>query len=94
MATLTPAAYGKLRRALYQKGAGKEELKALLHLPNKAQFRAALQVLEDFWEANRAQLRNDIVAALGNPSAPNPTLTALAKKIGLAWLRSKLERGG
>jgi hypothetical protein len=94
MAALTDQEYRSLRSDLYRKGEGKEELKALPFLPNKSQLRAAFQVLEDFWEANRVQLRDDIVAALGNPSAPNPALTALAKKIGLAWLRSKFKRGG
>jgi hypothetical protein len=94
MAALTAQQYTELRRALYRKGRGKEELKALPHLPTQAQLWAAFQVLEDFWENNRVQLRNDIVAALGNPSAPMPTLNDLARLVGHTWLESKQKRGG
>jgi hypothetical protein len=91
---LTDAQYSALRAGLYQKGNGKEELKSLPNLPDKAQLRAAFQVLDDFWDASRVQLRNDIVVALGSPTAPGPTLNNLARKIGRAWLQSMFGRGG
>ena len=47
MAILTDANYGSLRDATYQRGRGKEELKALVTLPNKPKLRAAFQAIED-----------------------------------------------
>ena len=47
MADLTPH-YAVLRRAVYQAGLGKEELKALPTLPNKGELLAAFQAMEDY----------------------------------------------
>ena len=89
MAVLLPADYGALRRLLYRTGEGKEELKARPNLPNEAQLLAAFQVLEDFWENNKAAVKVDLDTALGFT-----TTAPLAKKIGKAWLAWKFGQGG
>jgi len=86
---LTNAEYGVLRDRLYRLGRGKEELKALPNLPNKTQLIAVFQVLEDFWENNKATVKGDMETALGFSITGT-----LAKKIGRAWLESKFGRGG
>lgn len=89
MAVLTSINYGELREILYRPGAGKEELKAHPALPDQIHILAAFQVLEDFWENNKANIKTAVDAALG------VTTTAIeAKKIGLAWLIWKVGKGG
>lgn len=81
--------YGALRQEVFRWGAGKEELKALPSLPSETQLRAVFEALESFWETNRATLKAQMDAAAGF------TLPLqLARKIGVAWLRSKMGRGG
>jgi hypothetical protein len=90
MAVLTNDDYGKLRRALYRAGFGKEELKALVGgLPDESHLLAAFQVLEDLWSNNAAQVKTNMEAALGISIS-----NALAKKIGRAWLEIKTSKGG
>lgn len=89
MAVLTSQQYHDLRRAVYTKGSGKEELQALPALPNESQFLAAFQAIEDFWENNRAALKTAIEAALGQAIT-----NACARKILIAWLQHKLRIGG
>lgn len=89
MATLTDTEAGVMRRTVYTPGQGKDEIKALASVPNKSQWKAAFQVLETFWEANKTQVKADIETALGR-SITN----ALAKKIGLAFLIWKVTKGG
>jgi len=89
MAVLTSANVGELWNILYQRGAGKDELKAHAALPNQAKILAAFQVIEDFWENNKATVKANIDTALG------VTTTATeAKKIALAWLVWKVKIGG
>jgi hypothetical protein len=89
MATITSADLDTLySQTLYRPGQGKEELKALAALPNKTQLVAAFQVIETFWETNKAAVKADIDTALGVT-----TSAALARKIGLAWLLWKVARG-
>ena len=87
MAVLTGADYGELRNSLYQLGKGKEELKALDFLPNKSQFTAAFQTIEDFWEANEATLKASVDTAIGVT-----TTAPLAKEILAAWLLWKVNK--
>jgi hypothetical protein len=76
MAVLTAADAGELWNLLYQ-------------LPNQTKILAAFQVIEDFWENNKATVKANIDTALG------VTTTATeAKKIALAWLIWKVKIGG
>jgi hypothetical protein len=89
MVALTDQEYGALRDLLFARGTGKEELKALPALPSEPELRAAFQVLEDYWDGNKAAMKTGIDAALGGTIPPE-----LAKKIGLAWLSWKVSKGG
>lgn len=89
MAVLTDAQYSELRKLVYRSGSGKEELKAHAALPSGAQLKAAFQVLENFWEDNKATVKANLDAALGFT-----TTGAEAKKFGLAFLIWKASKGG
>ena len=84
MAILTDADYGAIRQALYRKGAGKEELKALPALPNKATLRAMFQAIEDNNQASRAAVKAAVDAAAGFV-----TSAALARKLYAAYVAVK-----
>ena len=84
MAILTDADYGALRDALYRKGAGKEELKALPVLPNKATLRAMFQAIEDNSQASRVSIKSALDTAAGFV-----TSLALARKVYLAYIAVK-----
>lgn len=86
---LTWSDYEELRKELYRNGAGKEEMKALLVLPTKAQLLATFQAVDTFWEDNRTLLFAQMRAAYGQNISP-----MLAKKISLAWLKFKIKKGG
>jgi hypothetical protein len=87
MATLVPTDYDALRNSLYLMGAGKEEMKAMSHLPNVFQLLAAFQAIETFWENNKASLKAQVDVAYGQT-----TSAALAKKIMIAWLNWKIKQ--
>jgi len=55
----------------------------------KPQVNAALQAIEDWWEANRASLGTAIEAA-----APGKFTVAQKKALGKYWLWQKYGRGG
>ena len=84
MAILTNAEYGQLRAAIYRRGAGKEELKALAALPSKAKLLAVFQAIEDNSQASRAAIKSAIDAALGFA-----TSAALARKLYAAYVAVK-----
>lgn len=84
MAILTDTDYGNIRRTLYRKGAGKEELKALPALPNKATLRAMFQAVEDNSLASRAAIKAAIDTAAGFITSP-----AIARKLYLAYVAVK-----
>jgi hypothetical protein len=79
--------YGLMRDALRREA--KAELKALANLPNETQLRAAFDVLNDPWEADRLATKASIDTALGVT-----TTAALAKAIGKAFLSAKFRLGG
>lgn len=56
----------------------------------KAEVNAALQAIEDWFEANRASLGSAINAGTAPFVFTNPQKVALVKY----WLRKKFERGG
>jgi hypothetical protein len=90
MATLTNREYGDLRDRIYSRGAGKEELQGLAGgLPSEPQLRAAFQALENRWDNARPQIKTDIETALGRQLEPT-----VLRQITVAWMRSKLDRGG
>lgn len=89
MATLTPQDYGEIRLAVYRLGAGKEELKALPALPNKAQLMAAFQSFETDMTNAFPGLKANMDAALGVV-----TTQTLARKMFAAYLRWKLKQLG
>lgn len=85
MANLAPH-YRELRKAVYQLGAGKEELKALPALPNKDELLAAFQAMEDYMVGTAvAAIKTDVDAALGLT-----TSQALFRKMFAAYLLWKL----
>jgi len=84
MANLT-GNYGKLRKSIYASGAGKEELKALENLPNKAQLLAAFQSFEDFITSNVDTLKTNMDVALGIKSTQS-----LFKKMFVGYLSWKM----
>lgn len=85
MADLTPH-YAVLRRAVYQAGLGKEELKALPTLPNKGELLAAFQAMEDYMVGTAAPaIKADVDAALGLT-----TSQALFRKLFAGYLSWKL----
>lgn len=88
MAVLTAANYKELRKACYQNGAGKEELKALSALPNETKLLAIFQAAEDRTVAAFNLFRADMEAQLGIPS--NGTSLALARKLYAAYCSWKL----
>ena len=82
MATLTDAQATKLRHFLHAEHFNLMEGES----PplTKAQYKAALQACEDFWENNRLSLKADIDTAVGVTIS-----NQLAKKIGKYWLQLK-----
>ena len=84
MAILADADYGALRDAIYRKGAGKEELKALPTLPNKVILRAIFQAIEDNVQASRAPIKAAMDAAAGFALSP-----MLARKFYAAYVTVK-----
>ena len=50
----------------------------------KDELKAGFQAIEDFWESNRAALRNAVVTAIGQNISD-----ALLKKMGKFWLQWK-----
>jgi hypothetical protein len=89
MAALTDIQYGEIHNLVYRQGQGKEELKAHPTLPDQAHLKAAYQVLENFWEDNKAAVKAALDTALGVT-----TTGAEAKKIGLQFLIWKASKGG
>jgi len=87
MATIEWSDYSDMRNALYHKGAGKEEMKAMTDLPSKSQLKAVFQAIEDWWESEQATLKAAIDNAYGQT-----TTVALARKIMKAWVAWKLRR--
>lgn len=88
MATLVAADYREIRKAAYQAGAGKEELKALASLPNEPTLLTIFQAAEDRTVAAFALFRADMEAALGIPQ--NAASLALARKLYAAYVSWKL----
>jgi hypothetical protein len=80
---VTDEQYGLMRQWLWRNA--KPELKALAALPSKTVQRAAFDVANDFWDANRVQLKADMDAQLGFTTTP-----ALAKAIEDAFFNMKL----
>ena len=87
MATLNDQDYGQIREALYRKGVGKEELKALGSLPSKAQLKAAFQSMENDTVASFSSVKSNMDTALGVT-----TTTTLAQKLYAAYLRWKINK--
>lgn len=85
MAQLTAADYRVLRKAVYQKGAGKEELKSLPSLPNESTLLAIFQAAEDRTVAAFTAFKADLDGLLGVT-----TTVAAAKKVYAAYLSWKL----
>lgn len=88
MAQLTAADYKQIRRAVYQAGAGKEELKSLAGLPNEAKLLAVFQAAEDRTVAAFVAFRADLETILGIPT--NAASLALARKVYVAYLTWKM----
>lgn len=65
MAVLTAAEYKAIRVTLYRTGQGKEQLKALPNLPNKAMLLAIFQAIEDNSQASRVEMKAAMDAAAG-----------------------------
>lgn len=88
MAVLTDSEYGALKRALYTKGKGKEELKALVGgLPNKTQTKAAFQSLEDNISTAFTSFKSNCESYIGT------TLTvSQAKKINAVFIQSIIDQ--
>ena len=84
MAILTNAEYGQLRAAIYRRGSGKEELKALAALPSKAKLLAGFQAIEDNSQASRAAIKAAMDTALGFVAS-----AALARKLYAAYVAVK-----
>lgn len=89
MATLTTSDYKEIRATVYRLGAGKEELKALSALPNKAQLMAAFQSFENDMTAAFPGIKSNMDTALGVV-----TTQTLARKMFSAYLRWKLKQLG
>lgn len=89
MATLTPQDYGEIRLAVYRLGVGKEELKALPALPDKAHLLAAFQSFEDDMTTAFPGIKSNMDTALGVT-----TTQTLARKMFAAYLRWKLKQLG
>jgi hypothetical protein len=89
MALLTPNDYKEVRSAVYRRGAGKEELKSLAVLPDKAHFLAAFQSFENDMTAAFPGIKSNMDAALGAT-----TTQGLARKMFAAYLRWKLKQLG
>lgn len=81
---LTNQQYTELRRKLYKWNMAKTEMKAEPSLLNKAEIKAAFQVIEDFWENNRVTLKSNIDTATGKSIS-----NALAKKLAKCWMSWK-----
>ena len=83
MATLTDADFTAHKRALRQDPVARADLKAAGL--TKAQWKAALQAVEDRFEEGRAGLKSAIDLAAGT------TLTSsMAKKLGKVWMQQKV----
>lgn len=86
---LTPSDYSQLRDSLYRVGFGKEELKALSSLPDKAHIMAAFQSLEDNLVAAFPAWKADLDTALGVT-----TTNALAQKAMVAFFAWRVRKAG
>lgn len=85
MAVLTDTQCAKFRQGLH-------EVLDLLQAENphltKGELKAGFQAIEDWWENNRANLKDDIDTAMGRTPATKIS-NALAKRMGKIWLQYK-----
>lgn len=81
---LTDAEASEMWQSVFQKGEGKEEIKAG-NLPlSRTIVKAVFQKLDDLWESNRLAVKNQLDSVSG------VALTnAEAKKLGRAWMKWK-----
>lgn len=82
MATITDVQCAKWRQKLHRESLSLMQGEATPL--TKAEYKAAFQAVEDFWEINRTALKSDIDTAVGRTIS-----NALAKKIGRQWMQSK-----
>lgn len=82
MATISDEQSGKCRHFLHASHYSLMEAES--PYLSKAQYKAALQAIEDFWEAQRTTLKGLIDTAVGATIS-----NELAKKIGKFWLNEK-----
>ncbi len=82
MATITDVQCGKWRQRLHAESL--DLMQAESTPLTKAEFKAAFQAVEDWYESERATVKGNIDTAVGR------TITnALAKKIGKQWMNWK-----
>lgn len=82
MAIITDSQCAKWRQKLHRESLALMQAEATPL--TKAEYKAAFQAIEDFWEANRTVLKGDIDTAVGRSIS-----NALAKKIGRQWMQWK-----
>jgi len=82
MATITDAQSALLRQFLHAECFNLMEAES--PYLTKAQYKAALQAIDDWWEANRINLKASMDSAIGQTIS-----NSLAKKIGKYWMREK-----
>lgn len=82
MAILSDTVLATMRQKLH--GDGLALLQAESPPLSKAEIKAAVQAIEDYWETNRANIKANIDAAVGRTIS-----VALAKKLGKYWLQYK-----
>ncbi len=84
MAVLTPAQLAEMRRSLE-----KDDTLGAVNF-TKVEANQALQAIEDWWEANRANLNT----AINTATSPFVFTVAQKKLIGRYWLWHKFGQGG